>query len=62
MDISYSFQIVLSHEIGHAIGLGDVDSFHGASGGLLTRFYDDNYDASTSQTAAKTLSNPFCRT
>lgn len=50
-----TFQTVLTHEIGHAIGLADVDVFAGPLG----QFIDDNYDAATSDTARDTLTNPF---
>jgi hypothetical protein len=45
------FQVLLTHEIGHALGLGDVD-FNGP-------FIDDNYDAASSATALATLTNSF---
>ena len=52
------FQSVLSHEIGHAIGLGDVDvPIDLRSGQSL--FYDDNFDGSSEETALKTMTNPF---
>jgi len=49
-----SFQTILTHEIGHAIGLGDVDT-----PGNLGRFIDDNYDDSDSSTALATLTNSW---
>ncbi|MCC7084283.1 MAG: hypothetical protein IT427_04670, partial [Pirellulales bacterium] len=45
------FQTLLTHEIGHALGLGDVD--------IDSPFIDDNYDGSTSATALATLTNSF---
>jgi hypothetical protein len=45
------FQILLTHEIGHALGLGDVD--------FDSPFIDDNYNAASSATAQETLTNPF---
>jgi hypothetical protein len=50
-----SFQTVLAHEIGHALGLADVDLYSGP-GGI---FIDDNYDGSTRATAKATLMNSF---
>jgi len=49
-----SFQTILTHEIGHAIGLGDVDT-----SGNFGRFIDDNYDGTTSATALATLTNSW---
>ena len=46
------FQLILTHEIGHALGLGDVDFNPGV-------FIDDNYDGSTSATALATLTNSW---
>lgn len=50
------FQNLLSHEIGHALGLADVDLFDAS---VATDFIDDNYDGSSSATALATLTNPF---
>ena len=52
------FQEILSHEIGHAIGLGDVDYVSGF-GGFLSSFYDDNFDNSSPEIALETMTNPF---
>ncbi len=49
------FRALLAHEIGHAIGLTDVDLAAGPSG----RYVDDNFDGTTSATAAATLTNSF---
>lgn len=46
------FRKVLTHELGHALGLGDVD-LNGH------RFLDDNYDGTSSATALATLTNSF---
>jgi hypothetical protein len=50
-----TFQTVLAHEIGHALGLADVDTWSGPLG----LFLDDNYDGSTSDSARATLTNSF---
>lgn len=52
------FQLILTHEIGHALGLSDVDVFPGLSG-INSAYYDDNYDGSSSATALATLTNSF---
>ena len=49
-----TFRRLLAHEIGHTLGLGDVEL--NLNGGL---FIDDNYDSSTNATAAATLTNSF---
>ena len=48
------FRRILTHEIGHAIGLGDVEG--DISPG---RFIDDNYDGTNSATALATLTNSW---
>ena len=48
------FRRLLSHEIGHAIGLGDVEG--DISPG---RFIDDNFDGTTSAMALATLTNSW---
>jgi hypothetical protein len=45
------FQILLTHEIGHALGFGDVD--------INSPYYDDNFNGATSATALATLTNSF---
>ena len=52
------FQRLLSHEIGHAIGLGDVDSLPDGVNNF-SLFYDDNFDPSRERTARATMTNPF---
>ncbi len=49
------FRLLLTHEIGHALGLADVDTNSGPGG----TFIDDNYDGSTSATALATLTNSW---
>jgi len=49
------FQTILTHEIGHALGLADVDLTSGPNG----TFIDDNYDGTNNTTAAATLTNSF---
>jgi PEP-CTERM motif len=48
------FQTILTHELGHAIGLGDVDT-----SGNFGNFIDDNYNGSSSATAFATLTNSW---
>lgn len=50
-----TFQTILTHELGHALGLDDVDTWSGPLG----YYIDDNYDPTDSATAAATLTNPF---
>ncbi|NEO39338.1 MAG: hypothetical protein F6J90_24580 [Moorea sp. SIOASIH] len=50
------FRRLLTHEIGHAIGLGDIEGDISPN-----RFIDDNYDGITSATALATLSNPIAQ-
>ena len=49
-----TFQTILTHEIGHALGLGDVDFPSGS-----TIWIDDNYDPTSSATALATLTNSW---
>jgi hypothetical protein len=51
------FQRLLSHEIGHTLGLNDVDPWDGDP--VFTPYYDDNYDATSDATALATLTNSF---
>ena len=46
------FQLLMTHEIGHALGLGDVDFNPG-------NFIDDNFDGSSSASALATLTNTW---
>ena len=48
------FRRLLTHEIGHAIGLGDVENANTSA-----QFIDDNYNGSTSATALATLTNSW---
>ncbi len=48
------FRRLLTHEIGHTIGLGDVENEIQPG-----RFIDDNFDASSAATRAATLSNSW---
>lgn len=48
------FRRLLTHEIGHAIGLGDVEGDINPGA-----FIDDNYDGSSSATAKATLNNSW---
>jgi hypothetical protein len=50
-----SFRVILTHEIGHALGLADVDFVSGPNG----TFVDDNYDPTSAATAFSTLTNSF---
>jgi hypothetical protein len=54
------FQIVLTHEIGHTIGLTDVEVFPGTIG-TNSPFFDNNYDGTNSATAFVTLTDPFAQ-
>ncbi|MGI9456328.1 MAG: hypothetical protein ACR2NU_07180 [Aeoliella sp.] len=48
------FRRLLTHEIGHAIGLGDVENADDSM-----EFIDDNYDGTNSATALATLTNSW---
>lgn len=50
-----TFRTLLTHEIGHALGLADVDTNSGPSGD----FIDDNYNNSSAATIVATLGNSF---
>ena len=49
------FRLLLTHEIGHALGMADVDVQSGPAG----NFIDDNYNGSTNATALATLTNSW---
>ena len=49
------FQTILTHEIGHALGLADVDFTSGPQG----TYIDDNYNGTSPATARATLTNSF---
>jgi hypothetical protein len=49
------FRLLLTHEIGHAIGLADVDLNSGPNG----TFIDDNYNGANNATALATLTNSW---
>jgi hypothetical protein len=48
-----AFELLLAHEIGHALGMGHPES------GLAGRFVDDNYDGTSEASANATLTNHF---
>ncbi len=48
-----SFRRTLTHEIGQAIGLGDVET------DVNPQFIDDNFDGTSSDTALATLTNSW---
>jgi hypothetical protein len=48
------FRRLLTHEIGHAIGLGDVENANASA-----QFIDDNYNGANSATALATLTNSW---
>jgi hypothetical protein len=50
------FELLLTHELGHALGLADVELADGA-----TVFLDDNYDPMNSATASATLTNSWAK-
>lgn len=50
-----TFKAILAHEIGHALGLADVDVTSGPAGS----FIDDNYNNSSDATIVATLTNSF---
>lgn len=51
------FEVLLTHEIGHALGLADLEAQ--TTPGVVSAFLDDNYDPTSSVTAAATLQNSF---
>jgi hypothetical protein len=50
-----TFRLLLTHEIGHSLGLADVDVQSGPAG----NFIDDNYNGSSNATALATLTNSW---
>lgn len=46
------FEVLLTHEIGHALGLADLES-------AASPFRDDDYDPTSPASALATLTNPF---
>jgi hypothetical protein len=52
------FQLLLTHEIGHTIGITDADVLPGTLG-INSPFLDDDYDGTSSATALATLTNSF---
>ena len=52
------FRIVLTHEIGHALGFADAEVYPDALG-LFTAYFDDDYDGTDSASALATLTNSF---
>lgn len=52
------FQLILTHEVGHALGFADAEVFPDALG-LFTPWLDDDYDGTDSATALATLTNSF---
>ena len=51
------FELLLTHEIGHALGLADLEA--NPSFGAVSGFLDDDGDLSTTATAEATLTNAF---
>lgn len=49
-----TFRRLLAHEIGHALGLGDVDAED-----QRTQFVDDNFDVTSSEAALATMTNSW---
>jgi hypothetical protein len=53
------FQILLTHEIGHAIGITDAEIYPGLQLAINSPFFDDDFDGTSSATALATLTNSF---
>ncbi|MCB9722583.1 MAG: hypothetical protein H6748_00890 [Spirochaetaceae bacterium] len=51
------FELLLTHEIGHALGLADLEFQPGQAG--ASAFLDDDYDPSTAASALATLTDSF---
>jgi hypothetical protein len=56
-----AFLSILTRELGHTLGLGDADSdaLDGVMDGLVSGFFDDNYDGSSQAMVEETLTNAY---
>jgi hypothetical protein len=54
------FEVLLTHEIGHALGLADLES--PTTPGSVSAFLDDNFSPASSTAARETLTNSFALT
>ena len=53
------FEVLLTHEIGHALGFADLEAE--TDSGSISAFIDNDYDSTSSETARMTLSDPFAQ-